>query len=151
MEPALQVAIKLRAWLASIFHVLQFVGHILAPKSSTFGDLAPLLRRKAGLPDGTELSIFEEIKFEPTVMCQPQRPQDTLMNGQLEHGDILCIQEAVSPVSDLARSADLPRNVLVAPASKHTPIVRWARCRRSLDCLDRARIKLRDTVRVCSS
>ena len=82
--------------------LMQFVGHILAPKSSTFGDLAPLLRRKAGLPDGTELSIFEEIKFEPTVMCQPQRPQDTLMNSQLEHGDILCIQEAVSPVSDLS-------------------------------------------------
>ena len=101
---------------------MQFVGHILAPKSSTFGDLAPLLRRRAGLPVDTELSIYEEIKFEPTVMCQPQRPQDTLMNGQLEHGDILCIQETVSPVSDLARSAGLAGNVSAAPASEDKPM-----------------------------
>ena len=98
--------------------VLQFVGHILAPKSSTFGDLMPLLRRRAGLPDGAELSIYEEIKFEPTVMCQPQRPQDTLMNGQLEHGDILCIQEAVSPVSDPACNAHCYCSQCVSSASE---------------------------------
>lgn len=51
------------------------------------------------LPDDVELDIYEEIKYEPSVMCQQQRMQDTLNNAQLEHGDILCIQEALQPVS----------------------------------------------------
>ncbi len=121
------------------------MGHILAPKSSTFGDLAPLLRRKAGLPDGAELSIFEEIKFEPTVMCQPQRPQDTLMNGQLEHGDILCIQEAVPPVSGLARDAHLARHVSAAPASMDKSVVGGEDAGGPRDALDSARVKRRGT------
>ncbi len=45
------------------------------------------------LPEDAELDIYEEIKYEPSVMCQQQRMQDTLNNAQLEHGDILCIQE----------------------------------------------------------
>ena len=74
------------------------MSHILAPKNTTFENLTPLLRRRAGLPDDAELDIYEEIKYEPTVMCQRQRMQDTLTNAQLEHGDILCIQETVQPV-----------------------------------------------------
>lgn len=75
------------------------MGHILAPKHTTFGDLTPLLRRRAELPEEAELDVYEEIKFEPSVMVQRQRAQDTLSNAQLEHGDILCVQEAVSAVS----------------------------------------------------
>ena len=74
------------------------MSHILAPKNTTFENLTPLLRRRAGLPDDAELDIYEEIKYEPTVMCQRQRMQDTLNNAQLEHGDILCVQETVQPV-----------------------------------------------------
>ncbi len=74
------------------------MSHIIAPKNVTFENLLPLLRRKAELPEDAELDIYEEIKYEPTVMCQRQRMQDTLSNAQLEHGDILCIQETVQPV-----------------------------------------------------
>ena len=74
------------------------MSHIIAPKNITFESLLPLLRRRAELPDDAELDVYEEIKYEPTVMCQRQRMQDTLNNAQLEHGDILCIQETVQPV-----------------------------------------------------
>ena len=74
------------------------MSRILAPKNTTFDNLTPLLRRRAGLPDDAQLDIYEEIKYEPAVMCQRQRPQDTLNNAQLEHGDILCIQETLQPV-----------------------------------------------------
>ena len=77
------------------------MSHILAPKNTTFENLTPLLRRRAGLPDDAEVEIYEEIKYEPAVMCQRQRMQDNLNNAQLEHGDILCVQETVQPVRSL--------------------------------------------------
>eukprot|EP00894_Picocystis_sp_ML_P002631 jgi/Pico_ML_1/53148/g3750.t2 len=39
------------------------------------------------------IEVFEEIKFEPTIMCDPVDPALTLHQGQLENGDILCIQK----------------------------------------------------------
>jgi ubiquitin carboxyl-terminal hydrolase 7 len=88
-----------RGLLKNCLPCLQYIGHIIAPAGITYGALTPLLKNRAGLPENAELDVYEEIKYEPTVMCQRQRMQDTLMNAQLEHGDILCIQEMVHPVS----------------------------------------------------
>ena len=87
------------------------MGHVFAPRNVTFENLTPLLRKRVQLPEDAELDIYEEIKYEPSVMCQQQRMQDTLNNAQLEHGDILCIQKTLQPVSILivpmAESGDI--------------------------------------------
>lgn len=80
---------------------LQYIGRIFANKSQRFVDLYPLLLKRAELPEGTKLSIFEEIKFDPTVMVELQNPSHSLANAQLEDGDILCIQEQPSEVKIL--------------------------------------------------
>ena len=77
---------------------LQYIGRIFALKMQRFAELMPLLLKRAGLPDGTKLSIYEEIKFDPSVMVDLQNPQHTLANAQLEDGDILCLQEEPSEV-----------------------------------------------------
>jgi hypothetical protein len=80
---------------------LQYIGRIFASKTQRFMDLYPLLLKRAGLPEGTKLSIYEEIKFDPTVMVDLQNPSHSLANAQLEDGDILCLQEQPSEVSTL--------------------------------------------------
>ena len=79
--------------LTSSFVPLQYIGRIFASKAQRFADLYALLLKRAGLPEGTKLSIYEEIKFDPTVMVDLQNPSNSLANAQLEDGDILCLQE----------------------------------------------------------
>lgn len=44
------------------------------------------------------LQVWEEVKFEPEVMCEPCEPGLTLAMAQLEDGDILCFQRALTEV-----------------------------------------------------
>ncbi|CAL8466972.1 g6508 [Coccomyxa elongata] len=75
---------------------LRYIGRIFATKTQRFVDLMPLLLKRAGLPEGTKLCIYEEIKFDPSVMVDLQTPSHSLANAQLEDGDILCLQEEPS-------------------------------------------------------
>ena len=47
------------------------------------------------------LQVWEEVKFEPEVMCEPCEPGLTLALAQLEDGDILCFQRALTEVGEL--------------------------------------------------
>lgn len=80
----------------------QYVGRIFAAKSHRYADLIHLLLARAGLPEGTKLAIYEEVKFEPQLMCDLQPLSATLANAQLEDGDILCLQreptEVLAPI-----------------------------------------------------
>ena len=59
--------------------------------------ILPLLAKRADLPDpATPLEVWEEIKSEPAVMCERLPPHQSLGTCQLEDGDILCVQVAVS-------------------------------------------------------
>ena len=78
---------------------LQYVGHCLGPRASRVDDLAPLMRKLASLPEGTPLQVFEEIKFDPQLMCEPMAPAATLAAAALEDGDILCYQRQLSQVA----------------------------------------------------
>ncbi|WJX78458.1 ubiquitinyl hydrolase 1 [Trifolium repens] len=44
------------------------------------------------------IRLYEEIKFEPNVMCEPVDENLTFNGNQLENGDIICFQKA--PVMD---------------------------------------------------
>lgn len=48
----------------------------------------------AGLEDAADLVVFEEIKFEPKVMCNQLDRRSTLVSFELEDGDIICFQRS---------------------------------------------------------
>jgi ICP0-binding domain of Ubiquitin-specific protease 7 len=58
----------------------------------------PLLKARAGIPEDEEIEVYEEIKFEPTVMCDVLERGSTLQQLQLEDGDILVLQRVVPTV-----------------------------------------------------
>jgi ubiquitin carboxyl-terminal hydrolase 7 len=70
----------------------QYAGRIFASKVQRYQDLVPLLLQRTGLPPGTPLLVYEEVKFEPQLMCDLQTMSHTLAQAQLEDGDILCVQ-----------------------------------------------------------
>lgn len=89
---------------------MQYIGRIFATKTMRYSDLMPLLLKRAELPDGTRLAVYEEIKFEPSVMVELQNPAHTLAAAQLEDGDILCLQQEPSEVSTTPKHATFPHN-----------------------------------------
>ncbi len=38
-------------------------------------ELYPLLHLMCGLPEGTDIEVYEEVKWEPTVMVVPVEPK----------------------------------------------------------------------------
>eukprot|EP00891_Asterochloris_glomerata_P000046 jgi/Astpho2/46/Aster-07498 len=77
---------------------LSFIGHFQAPKQARIRDLHIWMRHLAGFAEDTPVKVWEEVKFEPEVMCEPCEPGLTLAMAQLEDGDILCFQRALTEV-----------------------------------------------------
>ena len=71
---------------------------------------------------GPGLQVWEEVKFEPEVMCEPCEPGLTLAMAQLEDGDILCFQKALTEVGELCRAGALKMAVPVAPIKNAGPV-----------------------------
>lgn len=76
---------------------LRFVGWRFEKSKAQVDALRDFCCGAAGLPRGTELLFFEEIKSEEKVMCEPMEPRTTLKACQLEDGDIVCFQRAAIP------------------------------------------------------
>ena len=72
---------------------IEYVGHLFVPANGVMASITPHLLRMGNFHRGTELLIFEEIKFEP-VMCEVVDVHSTFAKLQLENGDIICFQEA---------------------------------------------------------
>jgi len=76
---------------------LTYAGCRFAHKNDRISSLNQFMCYVAGFPAETPLMVFEEIKYDPSVMCERISAQSTLTNAQLEHGDIICFQRAVAP------------------------------------------------------
>lgn len=79
---------------------LRFVGHMFASVNARMLDLQADMNRMAGFPASQELLLYEEIKFEPNVMCEKIDRNSTLRVCQLEDGDIICFQRQFSPAEE---------------------------------------------------
>ncbi|KAI3837023.1 hypothetical protein MKW98_005356 [Papaver atlanticum] len=67
------------------------------------------LNEMAGFSPNEEIELYEEIKFEPTVMCEHIDKKLTFRASQLEDGDIICFQKPASADSmTLCRYPDVP-------------------------------------------
>ncbi|DBA66805.1 TPA: hypothetical protein ACH3X2_001945 [Trebouxia sp. C0005] len=75
---------------------LSYLGRCYAHDTNTLPALMPFLYKKAGLPDGTALKVYEEVKSHPKVMCDVVEEHVTFQQAQLQHGDILLVQQALT-------------------------------------------------------
>ncbi|TKY53566.1 Ubiquitin carboxyl-terminal hydrolase 12 [Spatholobus suberectus] len=74
---------------------LRYVGRLFVMSSGKPEDILVKLNEMAGYAPDEELELFEEIKFEPNVMCERVDKKSTFRDSQqLEDGDIICFQKS---------------------------------------------------------
>ncbi|KAI7746098.1 hypothetical protein M8C21_024663 [Ambrosia artemisiifolia] len=56
-------------------------------------EIIPKLKEIAGFSSDEEIKLYEEIKFEPTIMCEPLDKGASFRSCQIEDGDIICFQK----------------------------------------------------------
>nr|POE65665.1 ubiquitin carboxyl-terminal hydrolase 21 [Quercus suber] len=69
--------------------MLQGVGHIYMNPSEKAQDVAPHILRLMKWENGVELVLFEEIKQN---YIERMKPKNTLLNSEIQDGDIICFQ-----------------------------------------------------------
>ncbi|KAK1296176.1 Ubiquitin carboxyl-terminal hydrolase 12 [Acorus calamus] len=77
----------------------RYVGRLFVKHVGKPTDILTKLNEMAGFPSNEEIELYEEIKFEPTVMCEHIDKKATFRASQLEDGDIICYQK--SPSGDM--------------------------------------------------
>eukprot|EP00850_Spirogloea_muscicola_P017054 SM000143S00719 [mRNA] locus=s143:49387:56676:- [translate_table: standard] len=91
---------------------LRYVGRMFVRLGSKPMDIKSKLASMAGFAPTEELLLYEEIKFEPSVMCESIDKKVTFKSSQLEDGDIVCLQRPpaaiAAEVEEPARYPDVP-------------------------------------------
>ncbi|TYH09886.1 hypothetical protein ES288_A07G133400v1 [Gossypium darwinii] len=88
---------------------LRFVGRLFVKSTGKPIEILSKLNKMAGYAPDEEINLYEEIKFEPSVMCEPIDKKITFRASQLEDGDIVCFQKSL-PVESIEqfRYPDVP-------------------------------------------
>ncbi|KAI4382644.1 hypothetical protein MLD38_008581 [Melastoma candidum] len=73
---------------------LRYVGRLFVKITSKPMEILTKLNEMAGFSPDEAIELFEEIKFDPNVMCEPVDKKFTFRASQLEDGDILCFQKS---------------------------------------------------------
>ncbi|KAK6131638.1 hypothetical protein DH2020_034652 [Rehmannia glutinosa] len=76
---------------------LRYVGRLFVKSSGKPIEILAKLNEMAGFAPDEEIELFEEIKFEPSVMCEPLDRRSSFRLSQLEDGDIVCFQKRTPP------------------------------------------------------
>uniref|UniRef100_A0A0D9WVU2 ubiquitinyl hydrolase 1 n=1 Tax=Leersia perrieri TaxID=77586 RepID=A0A0D9WVU2_9ORYZ len=88
---------------------LRYIGRLFVKASGKPQDILPKLRKMAGFSQDEEIELYEEIKFEPNVMCEYIDNRLLFRACQLEDGDIVCFQKSPKPdTADQYRYPDVP-------------------------------------------
>ncbi|KAF3651250.1 Ubiquitin carboxyl-terminal hydrolase 12 [Capsicum annuum] len=88
---------------------IRYVGRLFVKGSGKPLEIVTKLNELAGFSPDEEIELFEEIKFEPNVMCEPIDWKLTFCSSQLEDGDIICFQKHLqSQTSEQYRFPDVP-------------------------------------------
>ncbi|GFP97183.1 ubiquitin carboxyl-terminal hydrolase 12 [Phtheirospermum japonicum] len=88
---------------------LRYAGKHFVKSMGKPSDILTQLNEMAGYAPDEEIELYEEIKFEPTVMCEHIDKRFTFKSSQLEDGDIVCIQKSLSAeASQQLRCPDVP-------------------------------------------
>ncbi|WJX59385.1 ubiquitinyl hydrolase 1 [Trifolium repens] len=73
---------------------LRYVGSLLVNPTDMPSEILTTLNEFAGFDPDEEIQIYEEIKFNPNVVCVPVDKEVTFQESELENGDIICFQKA---------------------------------------------------------
>ncbi|KAF9301521.1 hypothetical protein BGZ74_006608 [Mortierella antarctica] len=73
---------------------LEGVGKLHVQKQSKVGEIVPQLLEKKGLPSGTAVKLFEEIK---PMMIEPMKMKSTFHHCEIQGGDIVVFQKDPTP------------------------------------------------------
>ncbi|KAF3789504.1 Ubiquitin carboxyl-terminal hydrolase 12 [Nymphaea thermarum] len=88
---------------------LRYVGRLFVKAGGKPVEILTRLNEMAGFPSNEEIELYEEIKFEPTVMCEHIDTKVTFRASQLEDGDIICYQKAPQVTNESCfRYPDVP-------------------------------------------
>ncbi|KAG1333908.1 ubiquitin carboxyl-terminal hydrolase 12 [Cocos nucifera] len=79
---------------------LRYVGRLFVKALGKPSEILTKLNELAGFSPNEEIELYEEIKFEPTVMCEHIDKRLTFRSSQLEDGDIICYQKSPAIDSD---------------------------------------------------
>ncbi|KAK8504388.1 hypothetical protein V6N13_025065 [Hibiscus sabdariffa] len=81
---------------------LRYVGRLLVKLSGKPIEYISNLNQMAGFAPDEELELYEEIKFEPCVMCEHLDKRCSFRLSQIEDGDIICFQKSLPIASQEA-------------------------------------------------
>lgn len=73
---------------------LRYIGRLFVRLSQKPSDIRVRVNELAGFAPSEEIAMFEEVKFEPEVMCEALEKKLSFKGSQLEDGDIICVQRA---------------------------------------------------------
>ncbi|CAN6586674.1 unnamed protein product [Malus baccata var. baccata] len=73
---------------------LRFVGRFFVKSSSKPAEILGKLNQLAGFAPEEEIELYEEIKFEPCIMCEHLDKKTSFRLSQIEDGDIICFQKS---------------------------------------------------------
>ncbi|KAF3653644.1 Ubiquitin carboxyl-terminal hydrolase 12 [Capsicum annuum] len=74
---------------------IRYVGRLFVKGSGKPLEILAKLNELAGFSSDEEIELFEEIKFEPNVMCEHIDKNLSFRRSQLEDGDIICFQKSL--------------------------------------------------------
>ncbi|KAJ8756255.1 hypothetical protein K2173_025067 [Erythroxylum novogranatense] len=80
---------------------LRYVGRLFVKGTGKPSEILAKLNEMAGFSPDQEIDLYEEIKFEPNVMCEHVDKRLTFRASQLEDGDIICFQKPLLPGSEV--------------------------------------------------
>ncbi|KAF2299873.1 hypothetical protein GH714_005290 [Hevea brasiliensis] len=88
---------------------LRYVGRLFVKTNDKPTEILTKLNEMAGYAPDEEIELYEEIKFEPSVMCEPIDKKSTFRASQLEDGDIICFQKSpLVETDEQFRCTDVP-------------------------------------------
>ncbi|XP_031270955.1 ubiquitin carboxyl-terminal hydrolase 12-like [Pistacia vera] len=88
---------------------LRYVGRLLVKGTGKPAEILAELNEMAGFAPDEDIDLYEEIKFEPNVMCEPIDKKLTFRASQLEDGDIICFQKPSQAArGEQCRYPDIP-------------------------------------------
>ncbi|KAL6997869.1 CSN-associated deubiquitinating enzyme Ubp12 [Sarracenia purpurea var. burkii] len=73
---------------------LRYVGRLFVKGSSKPIEILTKLNEMAGFAPDEEIELYEEVKFEPCVMCERLDKRLSFRFSQIEDGDIICFQKS---------------------------------------------------------
>ncbi|MCD9646610.1 ubiquitin carboxyl-terminal hydrolase 13, partial [Datura stramonium] len=78
---------------------MRYVGRLFVKGTSKPTEILSKLNEMAGYTPDQEVELYEEIKFEPSVMCENIDEESTFQSSQLEDGDIVWFQKSLTAES----------------------------------------------------